>query len=120
MFRNVGACIGNLCYFKSSDCTLYCMELVRKNAQMRNCVTYLNILQPVAHVVHAHIITNNSRIQAVCVWVQQLRPPPHSGRASLQAQDLTRNTASHVRAAEPILALPARPRLLLVRRRRLV
>ncbi len=75
------------------------------------------------HVVHPHVIANNRRVYAVRVWGQQLRPaepfPPHPGRASLQAQDLTRQSAPRVRA-EPILALPAGPRLLLVRRRRLV
>lgn len=85
--------------------------------------THLNLLQSVPHVVHAHAVANDRLVDAVRVRGQQLRPaepfPPHPGRASLQAQDLTRQAAPPVRA-EPVLALPAGPRLLLVRRRRLV
>lgn len=59
----------------------------------------------------------------MCVWREKLWPaeafPPHPGRASLQAQDLAREPAPPV-GAEPVLALPSGPRLLLVRRRRLV
>lgn len=72
------------------------------------------------HVVHPHVLAHHSRLQAVRVRGQQLRPaepfPPHPGRASLQAQDLTRQSAP----PEPLLGLPAGPRLLLVRRGRLV
>lgn len=57
------------------------------------------------------------------MWRQQLRPaerfPPHTGRASLQAEDLSRQAAPSM-CAETVLALSAGPRLLLVRRRRLV
>lgn len=73
-----------------------------------------------AHVVHPHVIHHNRGLQAVRVRGQQLRPaepfPPHPGRASLQAQDLTRQPAP----PEPLLALAAGPRLLLVRGGRLV
>lgn len=85
--------------------------------------THLNILQAVAHVLHPHVIANHRLVDAVCVRRQQLRSaeafPPHPGRSSLQTQDLTGQAASGMRA-EPVLALPAGPRLLLVRRRRLV
>lgn len=85
--------------------------------------TYLNIIQSVAQVVHAHVIANNRRVQAVRVRREQLRPPkrfpPHPGRTPLQAQDLTRQSAPPV-GAEALLALPDGPRLLLVRWRRLV
>lgn len=85
--------------------------------------THLYILQPVPHVVHSHVIPNNRGVDAVPVRGQQLRPaepfPPHPGRTSLQAQDLTRQSAPCV-SSEPILALPPGPRLLLVRRRGLV
>lgn len=85
--------------------------------------THLHILQSVPQVDHPHVITNNRLLDAVRVRGQQLRPaepfPPHPGRASLQAQDLTRQAAPTV-CAETILALSAGPRLLLVRRRRLV
>lgn len=81
--------------------------------------SYLNVFQSRAHVMNSHIITNNRRVQAV--RGQQLRPPEplssHPGRASLEAQDLARQSAP----PESVLALPAGPgRLLLVRRRRLV
>lgn len=84
--------------------------------------THLNILQAVAHVLHPHVIANH-RLVDVCVRRQQLRSsesfPPHPGRASLQTQDLTSQAAPGV-CAEPVLALSAGPRLLLVRRRWLV
>lgn len=76
-----------------------------------------------SHVVHPHAVTDHRLVDAVSVRRQQLRPAeafsPHPGRASLQAEDLTGQAAPAVRA-EPVLALTARPRLLLVRRRRLV
>lgn len=85
-------------------------------------LTHLDVLQSVPHVVHPHVIPNDRRVEAV-VRREQLRPaepfPPHPGRASLQAQDLARQAAPAVRA-EPVLALAAGPRLLLVRRGRLV
>lgn len=85
--------------------------------------THLNILQSVSHVVHPHVIANNRLLYVVRMWRQQLRPaepfPPHNGRASLQAEDLSRQAAPSM-CAEAVLALSAGPRLLLVRRRRLV
>lgn len=83
----------------------------------------MDVLQAVAHVLQPHVITDHRLLDAVGVRGQQLRSaegvPPHPGRASLQTQDLTGQAAPGVRP-EPVLALPARPRLLLVRRRRLV
>lgn len=85
--------------------------------------THLNVLQAVAHVLHPHVITNHRLVDAVCVRRQQLWSaeafPPHPGRSSLQTQDLTSQPTPGMRA-EPVLALPAGPRLLLVRRRWLV
>lgn len=85
--------------------------------------THLNVLQTVAHVLQPQVIAYHRLLDAVCVRRQQLRSaeavPPHRGRSSLQTQDLTGQAAPGVRT-EPVLALPARPWLLLVRRRRLV
>lgn len=85
--------------------------------------THLNILQAVAHVLHPHVIANHWLVDAMSVRRQQLRSAeafsPHPGRSSLQTEDLTGQAAPGVRA-ERVLALPAGPRLLLVRRRWLV
>lgn len=87
------------------------------------CYTHLDVLQAVAHVLHSHAVPNHRLVDAVCVRRQQLRSaeafPPHPGRSSLQTQDLAGQAAPGVRS-QPVLALPAGPRLLLVRRRRLV
>lgn len=84
------------------------------------------------HVVHGHALPDHRRLDAVGVRGQQLRPaealPPHPGRApssppsssAVQAEDLAGQAAPAVRR-QPLLALAARPRLLLVvGRRRLV
>lgn len=111
--------LGHVVKFHTVPQFLWLSESRRSSLQ-----THLNVVQFVAHVVHAHVVTDHGRVQAVGVRGQQLRPaepfPPQPGRASLQAQDLTCQSSPGV-WAQGLLTLPARPRrLLLVQRLRLV
>lgn len=76
-----------------------------------------------AHVLHPHVLPQHRLIDAVGVGGQQLRSaealPPHPGRPPVQTQDLGGQPPTGV-SPQPVLALAAGPRLLLVGGRRLV
>lgn len=86
-------------------------------------VSHLDVLHPVVHLVHPHVVADHRGLQAVHVCGQQLRPSealsPDPRGTAVQTQNLSGQAAAGMRP-QALLTLAARPRLLLVGRLGLV